>query len=47
MASKLAEQKQELNAALLKVIEKDNSIGRLSEQFKSKPSILIPSQSFL
>jgi hypothetical protein len=41
MTSKLVEQKQELNGALLKVIEKDNSIGCLSEQLESKPSILI------
>jgi hypothetical protein len=32
MTSKLAEQKKELNSALLKIIEKDISIGRLSEQ---------------
>jgi hypothetical protein len=32
MTAKLAEQKQELNTALLKVIEKDGAIGRLSEQ---------------
>jgi hypothetical protein len=31
MTSKLVEQKLELNSALLKVVEKDNSIGRLSE----------------
>jgi hypothetical protein len=47
MTSKLAKQKQELNSALLKIIEKDNSIGRLSEQLESKPSIPTPSSSFL
>jgi hypothetical protein len=31
MTSKLAEYNQKLNATLLKVIEKDNSIGRMSE----------------
>jgi hypothetical protein len=31
MTTKLAEVKQELNTALLKVIEKDGVIGRLSE----------------
>jgi hypothetical protein len=31
MTAKLAEQKQDLNVALLKVIEKDGAIGRLSE----------------
>jgi hypothetical protein len=47
MTSKLAKQKQELNSALLKIIEKDNSIGRLSKQLESKPSIPNPSSSFL
>jgi hypothetical protein len=32
MTTELAEVKQELNTALLKVVEKDGSIGRLSEQ---------------
>jgi hypothetical protein len=36
MTTKLAEVKQELNTALLKVIEKDGAIGRLSEQLQSK-----------
>jgi hypothetical protein len=31
MTTKLTEQKQELNTTLLKVIEKDGVIGRLSE----------------
>jgi hypothetical protein len=47
MTSKLAEQQQDLNTAMLKIIEKDSSIGRLSEQLESKPSILIPVLSFL
>jgi hypothetical protein len=36
MTMKLAEVKQELNTALLKVIEKDGAIGCLSEQLRSK-----------
>jgi hypothetical protein len=32
MVAKLAEVEQERNAALLKVIEKEGAIGRLSEQ---------------
>jgi hypothetical protein len=36
MTTKLAEVKQELNTALLKVIEKDGAIGRLLEQLQSK-----------
>jgi hypothetical protein len=36
MTTKLAEVKQELNTALLKVIEKDGAIGRLSKQLQSK-----------
>jgi hypothetical protein len=36
MTTKLAEQKLELNFALLKVIEKDDAIERLSEQLQSK-----------
>jgi hypothetical protein len=36
MTTKLAEVKQELNTALLKVIEKDSAIGCLSEQLQSK-----------
>jgi hypothetical protein len=42
MTSKLAEQKKELNTSLLKVIDKDGAIGRLSEQLESKSSILVP-----
>jgi hypothetical protein len=47
MTSKLAEQKQELNTALLKVIKKDGAIECLSEQLQSKSRILVPSPSFL
>jgi hypothetical protein len=36
MTMKLAEVKQELNTALLKVIEKDGAIGRLLEQLQCK-----------
>jgi hypothetical protein len=36
MTTKLAEVKQELNTALLKVIEKDGAIGRLSKQLQSR-----------
>jgi hypothetical protein len=37
MTMKLTEKMQELNAALLKIIKKDNSIKWLSEQLESKP----------
>jgi hypothetical protein len=37
MIVKLTEKTQELNAALLKIIEKDSSIERLLEQLESKP----------
>jgi hypothetical protein len=47
MTTKLAEQKLEQNSALLKVIEKDGAIERLSEQLQSKSRILILSPSFL
>jgi CTP:phosphocholine cytidylyltransferase-like protein len=47
MTSKLAEQKQELNTALLKVIEKDGAIERLLEQLQSMSRILVLSPSFL
>jgi hypothetical protein len=47
MTSKLVEQKQELNTTLLKVIEKDGAIGRLSEKLESKSRILVPSPSSL
>jgi hypothetical protein len=46
MTVKLAEQKQELNSAILKVIEKDGTIGRLSEQLQSKRRALTPSPPF-
>jgi ribosomal protein S1 len=39
---KLTEKTQELNAALLKILEKDNSIKRLSKQLESKPFASIP-----
>jgi hypothetical protein len=39
MTTKLAEAKQEQNTALLKVMEKDGTIGRLSEQLQSKCQI--------
>jgi hypothetical protein len=45
MTSKLAEQKQKLSTALLKVIEKDGAIERLSKQLKSESRILVPSPS--
>jgi hypothetical protein len=47
MTTKLAEQKQELNTALLIVIEKDGAIGHLSEQLQSKSRLLVLSSSFL
>jgi hypothetical protein len=47
MTSKLAEQKQELNTALLKVMEKDGAIERLLEQLQSMSRILVLSPSFL
>jgi hypothetical protein len=47
MTSTLAEQKLELNFALLKVIEKDGAIERLSEQLQSKSRFLALSPSFL
>jgi hypothetical protein len=47
MTAKLAEQKQELNTSLLKVIEKDGAIGRLSEQLQSKCQTLALSSPFL
>jgi hypothetical protein len=47
MTTKLAEVKQELNTTILKVIEKDGAIGRLSEQLQSKCRTLALSSSFL
>jgi hypothetical protein len=47
MTSMLAEQKKEMNSALLKIIEKDSSIERLSEQLESKPVIPTPFQLLL
>jgi hypothetical protein len=47
MSMKLAEQKLELNSALLKVIERDSAIEHLSEQLQSMSWVLIVSSSFL
>jgi hypothetical protein len=46
MTTKLAEKTQDVNTALLKLLEKDRSIKRLSEQLESKPSRLIPISPF-
>jgi hypothetical protein len=46
MVTKLAEAKQERNAALLKVIEKEGAIGRLSEQLKSECRVSTLSSPF-
>jgi hypothetical protein len=46
MTAKLAEQKQELNTALHKVIEKYGAIRRLSEQLQSKCRTLALSPPF-
>jgi hypothetical protein len=46
MTTKLAEVKQELNTALLKVIEKDGTIRCLSEQLQSKCRISTLSSPF-
>jgi hypothetical protein len=43
MVAKLVEVKQERNAALLKVIEKEGAIGRLSEQLQSECRVLVQS----
>jgi hypothetical protein len=45
MVVKLAAVKQERNAAVLKVIEKEGAIGRLSEQLQSECRTLVPSCS--
>jgi hypothetical protein len=42
---KLAVVKQEWNAAVLKVIEKEGAIGRLSEQLQSECRTLVSSSS--
>jgi hypothetical protein len=47
MTSKLPKQKQELNTTLLKVIEKDGAVGRLSEQLQSECQTLALSSPFL
>jgi GTP1/Obg family GTP-binding protein len=41
MTVKLTKKVQELNAALLKVIEKDDLIEQLSEKLESRPFTLI------
>jgi hypothetical protein len=46
MTTKLEEKMQELNIALLKVIEKDSSTGQLSEQLESKTNVLTPFSPF-
>jgi hypothetical protein len=43
MVTKLAEVKKERNTALLKVIEKEGAIGRLSEQLQSECRVLVSS----
>jgi hypothetical protein len=43
---KLAEAKQERNTALLKVIEKEGTIDRLSKQLQSECRALTPSSPF-
>jgi TorA maturation chaperone TorD len=45
IVTELAEVKQERNAALLKVIEKESDIVRLSEQLQSECQTLVPSSS--
>jgi hypothetical protein len=45
MVAKLAAVKQERNAAILKVIEKEGGIKRLSEQLQSKRQTLVSASS--
>jgi hypothetical protein len=45
MVAKLAAVKQERNAAVLKVIEKEGAIGHLSEQLQSECRTLVLSSS--
>jgi hypothetical protein len=47
MVTKLAEVKHERNVALLKIIEKEGAVGRLSEQLQSECQALVPSSSSL
>jgi hypothetical protein len=47
MVTKLAEVKQERNTALLKAIEKEGTISRLSEPLQSESRALAPSSPFL
>jgi hypothetical protein len=42
MVVKLVGVKQERNTALLKVIDKEGAIGRLSEQLQSECRVLVP-----
>jgi hypothetical protein len=46
MLTRLAEAKQEQNAALLKVIKKEGTIGFLLEQLQSECQALTPSSPF-
>jgi hypothetical protein len=46
MTMKLAEAKQERNTTLLKIIEKEGTVGRLSEQLQSKCRTLALSSPF-
>jgi hypothetical protein len=46
MVTKLAEVKQERNTALLKAIEKEGAISRLSEPLQSESRALAPSSPF-
>jgi hypothetical protein len=45
MVAKLVAVKQEPNTAVLKVIEKEGAIGRLTEQLLSECRTLVPSSS--
>jgi hypothetical protein len=45
MVAKLAATKQERNATVLKIIEKEGAIGRLSEHLQSECRTLVPSSS--
>jgi hypothetical protein len=47
MTVKLTEKTQEVNTALLKILEKDSSVKRLSEQLESKPFALISISLFV
>jgi hypothetical protein len=45
MVAKLEAVKQERNTTVLKVVEKEGAIGRLSEQLQSECRTLVPSSS--